>query len=171
MDFSWLKTVAPTIATALGGPLAGLAVEAVGKAFGMSEATTEKVEQALTAGQLTGEQLLALKQAELELKKSEEELGFKFADLEVQDRRDARAMEVATRSPMPALLTILITLGFFGILVGMLAGHLQADSNPVMLMMLGALGSGWTASLAFWLGTTHGSAQKTEILARTQPLN
>jgi hypothetical protein len=31
----WLKTIAPTIATALGGPLAGLAIEAVSKAIGI----------------------------------------------------------------------------------------------------------------------------------------
>ena len=30
----WLKTIAPTIATALGGPLAGMAVSAVAKAIG-----------------------------------------------------------------------------------------------------------------------------------------
>ena len=31
----WLKQIAPTIATALGGPLAGLAVEAVSRAIGV----------------------------------------------------------------------------------------------------------------------------------------
>ena len=39
-----LKAIAPTIATALGGPLAGLAVDALGAAFGWTDATKEKVE-------------------------------------------------------------------------------------------------------------------------------
>ena len=33
---SWIEQVAPTVATALGGPLAGLAVEAVSKAMGVN---------------------------------------------------------------------------------------------------------------------------------------
>ena len=31
----WLRSIAPTIASALGGPLAGLAVDAVSKAIGI----------------------------------------------------------------------------------------------------------------------------------------
>ena len=31
----WLKQIAPTIATALGGPLAGMAVSAISKAIGV----------------------------------------------------------------------------------------------------------------------------------------
>ena len=33
----WLKQIAPTIATALGGPLAGMAVSAISKAIGVDE--------------------------------------------------------------------------------------------------------------------------------------
>jgi hypothetical protein len=33
----WISQIAPTIATAMGGPLAGLAVEAVSKALGVSQ--------------------------------------------------------------------------------------------------------------------------------------
>ena len=33
----WLKQIAPTIATALGGPLAGMEVSAISKAIGVDE--------------------------------------------------------------------------------------------------------------------------------------
>ena len=39
----WLKAIAPTAATLLGGPLAGMAVEAIGNALGVSDATKEKI--------------------------------------------------------------------------------------------------------------------------------
>jgi len=39
---SWLEQVAPTIATALLGPLGGLAVTAISKAIGVSEDDVEK---------------------------------------------------------------------------------------------------------------------------------
>lgn len=167
MNLDWLGKLAPTVATALGSPLAGLAVDAISKALGVD---SSQVEDTLAAGKMTGDQVLALKQAELALQQQEKELGFKFADLEVADRKDARAMQVAMHSNVPAILTIIVTLGFFGVLAGMLRGLLKADSNPVMLMMLGNLGAGWTAALAYWLGTTHGSAQKTDLLARAAPI-
>ena len=43
----WLKAIAPTAATLLGGPLAGMAVEAIGSALGVSDATKEKVTEVL----------------------------------------------------------------------------------------------------------------------------
>lgn len=170
MDLSWLKTVAPTLATALGGPLAGVAVEAVGAAFGWSDATREKVEAALTQGQLSGEQILALKKAELDVIAKERELGFKFADLEVADRKDARAMQSATRSMMPAVLTVLVVVGFFAILAGMMAGVLEVKDSQALLLMLGSLTTGYGMAMAFWFGSTRDSQDKTQLLAKAQPI-
>jgi len=39
---SWLRCVAPTIASALGGPFAGLAVDAVSKAIGIEPTEANK---------------------------------------------------------------------------------------------------------------------------------
>lgn len=50
-----LKPVATTLATALGGPFAGLAVEAIGSALGVDKPTQETITKALTSGHLTGE--------------------------------------------------------------------------------------------------------------------
>lgn len=163
MDFSWLKALAPTVASALGGPAAGLAVAAISKAFGID---ADKVSDVLQAGQLTGEQILELKKAELELQQQEKELGFKFADIEVQDRKDARAMQNTTRSLVPPALSIGVTLGYFGVLIGMMTGELKATDSQVLLIMLGSLTTAWGTVLAFWFGTTHSSAQKTDIIAR-----
>jgi len=38
-----LKTLAPTVATALGGPLAGAAITAIGSIFGMSAPTADTI--------------------------------------------------------------------------------------------------------------------------------
>jgi len=164
-----IGAIAPTVASALGGPLAGLAVDAVGKAFGWSDTTQEKVQEALTKGQLSGDQILALKQAELAIKQQENELGFKFADLEVQDRKDARSMQTSTRSYMPAVLSSLVTVGYFSILIGMMRGMLKVDDSQALLIMLGSLGTAWGAVMAFWFGSTSGSAEKTRLLAQSQP--
>lgn len=164
-----IGAIAPTVASALGGPLAGLAVDAVGKAFGWSDTTQEKVQDALTKGQLTGEQILALKQAELAMVAQEKELGFKFSELEAKDRQDARAMFTATRSIMPATLTIMITVGYFSVLLGMMSGWLKVSDSQSLLLMLGQLGTAWGLAIAFWLGSTFGGIEKTRLLAESTP--
>ena len=40
---NWLEQLAPTIATCLGGPLAGMAVTAVSKAFGIAPEEVQNV--------------------------------------------------------------------------------------------------------------------------------
>ena len=66
---SWLETIAPTIATAIGGPLGGLAYEAVSKVLGVSQ---DVAKQMLDEGKMSSEQIAQVKIAEIELKKTEE---------------------------------------------------------------------------------------------------
>ena len=37
------------------------------------------------------------------------------------------------------------------------------------MIMLGSLGTAWGAVMAFWFGSTHGSAEKTRLLAASPP--
>jgi hypothetical protein len=98
-----------------------------------------------------------------------QELGFK--DLETlekiaaDDRKDARAMQVATRSNVPATLSSLITLGFFAILWGLLQGWLKVNDSQALLLLLGSLSTAWVSVIAYWFGTTHDSARKTQMIA------
>lgn len=166
-----VKTVAPWIGTALGGPLGGMAVEAASNALGLGSKTTDALKQALSGA--TPEQMLALKQADQSFSLQMQSLGFadteKLAALAVENTKDARAMQVATRSNVPALLAVLITVGFFGILIGMLAGTLKATDNQALLILLGALGAAWGAVVNYFFGSSADSGRKTELLAQAQP--
>lgn len=73
-------------------------------------------------------------------------------------------MQKQTRSFTPSVLTYLITIGFFGILGYMMTSDYKA-SDP-LLVMLGSLGTAWTACVSFWFGSSYGSAQKTALLAQ-----
>jgi len=141
----WLKQIAPTIATAFGGPLAGMAVTAISKALGVEP---EKVEDLISSNKLTSEQIAQIKLAEIELEKQARELGLNFEKLAVDDRKSARDMQAATRSVVPPLLAASVTIGFFGILGMMLTGKVDA-SNPALMMMLGSLGTAWTGIIAY----------------------
>ena len=158
----WLKQIAPTIATALGGPLAGLAVSAISKAVGVDE---DKVTDLISSNKMTPEQIAQVKIAELELKKQENELGLNFEALAVDDRKSAREMQAATRSLVPPMLAGAVTVGFFGILGMMLFGTMDAN-NPAILMMLGSLGTAWTGIIAYYFGSSAGSQAKTELLSK-----
>lgn len=163
-----VSTVAPWIGTALAGPFGGMAVEAAANALGLTEKTADAIKTAI--GGATPEQMLALKQADQAFSLQMQELGFKqVTDLEalaVGDRKDARAMHAATRSWVPAALSVLITMGFLGLLTGMMLGKLQAEDNQAMLLMLGALGVAFGQVINFWLGSTADSHRKTDLLAQ-----
>lgn len=173
MDFgSIVKAVAPWIATALTGPLGGLAVGAACDALGVKEKTADALKQALSG--VTPEQMLALKQADQTFALQMQELGFKDQEsleaIAAGDRKDARAMQVANRSNVPAMLSGLITIGFFGILIGLMRGWLTVDDSQALLIMLGSLGTAWGCVVSFWFGTTHSSGEKTQLLAQSTPM-
>jgi hypothetical protein len=158
----WLKQIAPTIATAMGGPLAGMAVSAISKAIGVEP---EKVGDMISNNKLTAEQIAQVKIAEIELQKQAQELGLNFEKLSVEDRKSAREMQAATRSIVPPALAAIVTVGFFGIMVMMLLGQVDSN-NPAILMMLGSLGTAWTGIIAYYFGSSAGSQAKTDLLSK-----
>lgn len=164
-----LGKLAPTVATLLSGPFAGMAIEALGSALGVSEPTKRKIEDAITAGNLTGDQLAAVKLAEQQMVIRLEELGVRRDELAYADAAGARAMQMTTQSKMPAILTTIITVGFFGTLGTMFYMPEVKDSAPLMIM-LGQLSAGWAAAIAFYFGTTSGSKAKTDLLAQSAPV-
>jgi hypothetical protein len=173
MDFtSIVKTVAPWIGTAIGGPLGGLAVEAATKALGISDKTTEGLKAALAG--VSAEDMLKLKAADQAFQAHMTELGFKnLVDLEsiaANDRASARDMQKSIRSWVPSALSIIVTVGFFGLLIGMLQGWLKLTDSQALLLMLGSLTTGWGVVMQYWFGSTSNSQIKTDIISRSQPV-
>jgi len=160
----WLKTIAPTIATALGGPLAGMAVSAVAKAIGVSP---DEVQDVISSGKLTAEQVASIQLAELELKKQAQSMNLDFAKLIAEDKQSARNMQIATKSWIPALLAVFVTIGFFGILLGLMTEHFK--TSDALMLMLGSLATAWTGVMAFYFGSSASSQAKTELLAKSEP--
>jgi len=158
----WLKQIAPTIATAMGGPLAGMAVSAISKAIGVNP---DEVSDLIANNKLSAEQIAQIKIAEVELEKQAQELGLNFAKLEVEDRKSAREMQATTRSLMPPILAGAVTIGFFGIMGLMFFSKIDSN-NPAILMMLGSLGTAWTGIIAYYFGSSAGSQAKTDLLSK-----
>lgn len=171
-----LKSLAPTVLSAALGPAGAGVVSAIGAIIGIAEPTQDKIAEAIQAGKLTPDQITELKKLEMQLQADEKERGFRYAELEfkqdsiiAQDRADARAMQVATHSRMPAILTIMVTVGFFGVLTALLAMP-ELKANEIVLVMVGQLSAVWGACVAFYVSTTFNSANKTKMLAESLPV-
>lgn len=169
MDWKALVgTLAPWIGTALGGPLGGAAVGAISDALGLSEKTEASIKNALAG--VTPEQMLSLKTADQAFSVKMQELGYdnvaKLAALSVENTKDARAMQISTKSYVPAVLSIIVTLGFFSILIGMLMGKLTSVDNQALLILLGSLGAAFGAIINYYFGSSADSAHKTNLIAK-----
>lgn len=165
MDWtSILKTLAPTLASAVLGPLGGAAVAAIGNAIGIDSPTQEKIAKAISSGQLTPEAIERIRTLELQYQNEEKERGFKYSELEFKSVEGARQMQIATHSKMPAVLTILVTIGFFGIL-GALLYSPELKTNEIVMVMVGQLSAVWAGCVTFYTGTTFNSASKNAIIA------
>lgn len=161
----WLKTITPTIASALGGPLAGLAVTAIGSALGWEDSTQEKVTDLLQSGAMTGEQIAAIKKAEADLKAHEQELGFRFEELTFKDRADARAREASVKDNTNKILAFTVVGAFIAMVATSLLGWAKVDS-ALAGTLVGYLSAKAEQVLAYYFGSTKGSAEKTALLAK-----
>ena len=160
----WIKNIAPLVGAALGGPLGGVAATFLADKLGLESKTVEAVTEVLNGGKMTPDQVSAIRLADFEFKKFLEVNKIKIEEIAAQDRDSARAMQIATHSKMPAVLTVMVTVGFFGVL-SLLFFHPELKGNEIVMVMVGQLSAVWAGCVAFYTGTTFGSANKNALLA------
>ncbi len=159
-----IATVAPTLATALGGPLAGVATRVItGKLMGDELASEDLLETHLEAA--SPDDLLALKQAELEFTAKMEEAGIELERVAAGDRASARDRQVQMRDWTPSALGLAVILGFFGVLAYLFRFGLPDDGSEVLLILVGALSAMTTQVGNFFFGSSSGSKSKDAIIA------
>jgi len=172
-SFDWKGTigkVAPWIATALGGPAAGLAIDAVCKAAGLAPSLENAQKAAIQAaeGSLTGEQFLALRQSEDAFKIKMVEMGYKqITDLEeisYKDRDSARNREIQTKDMTPRIMAYGVTVGFFGLMIFMMKWDVPPANKDMLNIMLGALGGAWVSIIGYYFGSSASSKAKDDTI-------
>ena len=160
-----LAQVAPTVATALGGPLAGLAVKTLSEAmFGHQDGSESEVSAALMNA--TPEQLQKLKETDATFKLKMKELDIDLEKIAAGDRDSARNMQIHTNDWIPRAMAIMVTFGFFGILAWLLTKGVPPTGSETLIYMLGALGTAWTGIVQFYFGSSAGSKAKTDALTQ-----
>lgn len=151
---SILATVAPTVATALGGPLAGAAVKAIAETLGLPEDVN------LITTTLEANPEMALKLAEIDIKKLE---------IYAQEMNSARERELKIASaehaplinkivtPILALGTIACSFILFAILI---FADVDPSSKDILIYVLGVLSAAVSQILSYYFGSSEGSKQK-----------
>ena len=160
--------VAPTLATAIGGPLGGMAMKVVGEVLGLgAEASEKDVEKALK--QATPEQLLALKQADNDFAVRMKELDIDLERIAASDRDSARRREAQVRDWMPRVLAFVVVAGFMATVFLVLLGYVDGMKDPLTATtvgtMIGFVSAKAEQVVAYYFGSSSSSQQKTQLLA------
>jgi len=166
---STLKTLAGKAAPFLGSLIGGQFGENAGKVLGNfllgdENASEKDIAKALTL--LTPEQEIKLKEIDSSYKLKMAELGLDESRIAAMDRESARNKEIQTGDKMPAILAILLTLGFFGLLVALTFFPIQEVALSTIQIMLGSLGTAWIAAMSYYFGSSSGSRVKTFMMTK-----
>jgi hypothetical protein len=162
---SWqeiVNTVAPTIATALGGPLAGMATNKILSALGLKPDCND---DDILLSMQNPENLLKIKELEKQFKVEMRKLDIEVEKLHASDRDSARKREAVVKDRTPAVLSFLITTGFFGAIYVVMTGIMPPDIDKIIAgSLLGTLGTAWIAVVSYYFGSSVGSKNKDQII-------
>jgi len=164
-----IATVAPTLATALGGPLAGVATKAIaGKILGISSADDADILDAVLGA--APADLIKLKELEHEFARDMENAGIQMDEIAAKDRDSARKREVQTGGNTTSVLAGLFVLSYFALLAAMSLGYVPADimANPAYLTILGTLTGVVLQVGNYYFGSSSGSRSKNKTIASMQ---
>jgi hypothetical protein len=178
-----LAGIAPTLATMLGGPLAGTAVTALEGAFGLSPgAGADAITKVAQAG-MTPDTIAAVRKADQEHEEKMKSLDIDLVRLNADHEKallevaaanqdSARKANVAggIQYPLFFLSLLLLALGLGTEAYVLFNGVPDNVHDIVIGRILGLLDAVVMMVLGYWYGTTSGSAQKTDLLAAAQPV-
>ena len=161
---SILAAVAPTLAAAIGGPLAGVAAQAITqKLTGEPVTDLDQLEAVLEAA--NPDDLIALKEIEADFAIKMERAGIDLAKIDADDRNSARDRQVRMKDWTPSILGVLIIFGFFGVLAYIFKYGLPEEGSEVLLIMVGSPGVMTSSVGNYFFGSSAGSKTKDITIA------
>ena len=159
-----VKTIAPVIGTAIGGPFGGMATKFLaGALLGDEGATEDQVQDAIMSQ--NPEILTKLRIAGQDFKIRMKELGISEEQLKNEDRASARELYKVNKWPQ-IVLSAMFIVGYFIVLTLMMSGEftIQAAVKDIVILLIGMLTREVPTIMQFWFGSSSGSKDKTAKL-------
>lgn len=143
---------APALGAALGGPAGAAVGGLVAAAFG-TDATPAAVSAAIAA-----DPNAAVKLHEAQLRHAEAIMALVTADVQ-------HARAVHQSSAMPAVLTLALFLLVVGLVAALMWVPTPESNAEVIYLITGQVIGAFATAIAYWLGSSRGSAEKQRALA------
>jgi len=157
MKFGMIKNligaVAPTIGTALGGPMGTMAANMIAETLGC-EPTPKKIEKAMQSA--TPEQLAEIKKIDADFEVKMKELDVDLFALETADVQDARSK--FSKDWTSKLIGVLVVGGFMGYIFLVTLQPPEQNSEALINLVLGYLGGLASAVISFYFGASNKSS-------------
>jgi hypothetical protein len=161
---SVIAAVAPTLGIAIGGPFGALAGQLISKAVAPNAKPGDSAAVEAALASATPETLLALKNADNELKEHMRQLDINEEQLAYADTDSARKREMAVKDSTPAVLAYVLVLGTL-LLIGCTMFGLTKVADVTTGTMIGYLISECKAALGYYFGSSVGSKDKDQTIA------
>ena len=142
--------VAPTLGTALGGPLGGAAASAIAGVLGC-DSDPQSLQNALAKA--TPEQLTEIKKAELDFEARMKELDVDLYSLQTQDTADAR--KHFSKDWTARFLAIALCLLFAGYIILVTVLPPDQNSDAIINLILGSITGSFSTVIAFYFGSSQ----------------
>lgn len=149
-----IENVAPTIATAIGGPVAGMAVKALSTALlGHGDGSEDDIKAALATA--TPDQIAAIRKVDADFKVQMKQLDIDLVKISADDRDSARQMAVGTHSWTPSIMSYVIVVCWAVIQYFLFTHIIDASMRELIARVLGTLDGALMLVLSFWFGSSN----------------
>jgi len=163
-----IRGLAPSLATALGGPLAGIATKAISDGLlGKGDASDEEIYKSL----MSPEGLAKLKDIENAFELKMKELDVDLERIAVDNTKNARQLAKDTSITPQVILSGVFISGFFLLLWMLLASSMELDDSMKMLVsgLIGVVGTNVTLIMKFWFGGSPNDHKHMENMYNSIP--
>lgn len=160
-----VATVAPGLATVLGGPLAGAAIGALSQAV-LGKPDGNESDLAAVISGASPDVLAKIKETEAKLKTDLTNAGIEWEQIAASDRASARQREVETKDNTTKILAFLFVLLYFAMLWAVWKFPVSSDMKDTLNTLIGVLTAALAAIINYYFGSSAGSAEKNAILKK-----
>jgi hypothetical protein len=176
-----ISSIAPTLATMLGGPLAGTAVGALVNAFGLTPTgdnarDVSAITNVVQSGNMTADIIASIRAADqhhaevmeqhgIDLLKLNSDHDIAASQILANDLVSARGREVAVKDRTPAVLALFAVVCFVSLVVSVLQGVSPAEGmKDTFLILVGAAIAVFKDVYGYYFGSSSGSRDNQEAL-------